>query len=137
MSKPIKLESNAFQMFIYVSHQVEKNDKQSKRKRALIPLRFILWLLLFSCQIVSDSSGTPWTVAGQAPLSMGFPRQNYWRGMPFFAQGNLPGPRIEPWSPEFQLDFLLLSHQARPYILGKSHTLTHGKWQFTKYFCII
>ena len=42
---------------------------------------------------------TPWTVAQQAPLSMGFPRQEYWRGLPFPPPGNLPNPGIEPVSP--------------------------------------
>ena len=39
---------------------------------------------------------TPWTVACQAPLSMGFPRQEYWRGLPFPSPGNLPNPGFEP-----------------------------------------
>ena len=41
----------------------------------------------------------PWTVASQAPLSMGFPRQEYWSGLPFPSLGNLPNPGIEPESP--------------------------------------
>ena len=39
---------------------------------------------------------TPWTVAHQAPLSMGFSRQEYWNGLPFPSSGDLPDPRIEP-----------------------------------------
>ena len=42
---------------------------------------------------------TPWAVAHQAPLSMGFPRQEYWSGLPFSSAGYLPNPRIEPMSP--------------------------------------
>ena len=42
---------------------------------------------------------TPWTVAQQAPLSMEFPRQEYWSGLPFPSPGNLPDPGIEPASP--------------------------------------
>ena len=42
----------------------------------------------------------PWTVAHQAPLSMGFPRQEYWNGLPFPSPGDLPDPGIEPVSPE-------------------------------------
>ena len=38
---------------------------------------------------------TPWTVANQALLSMGFPRQEYWSGMPFSSPGDLPDPGIE------------------------------------------
>ena len=42
---------------------------------------------------------TPWTVARQAPLSMGFPRPKYWSGLPFLSPGDLPNPGIEPGSP--------------------------------------
>ena len=45
---------------------------------------------------MSDSFVTPWTVAHQAPLSMGFPRQEYWSGLPFLSPGDLPNPGIEP-----------------------------------------
>ena len=41
----------------------------------------------------------PWTVAHQAPLLMGFPRQKYWSGLPFPPPGDLPNPGIEPVSP--------------------------------------
>ena len=42
---------------------------------------------------------TPWTVACQAPLSMGFTKQEYWSGLPFPSPGHLPNPGIEPASP--------------------------------------
>ena len=42
---------------------------------------------------------TPWTVAHQASFSMGFPRREYWRGLPFPPSGDLPNPGIEPTSP--------------------------------------
>ena len=42
---------------------------------------------------------TPWTVAHQAPLSMEFPRQEYWSGLLFPSLGDLPDPGIEPVSP--------------------------------------
>ena len=41
---------------------------------------------------------TPWTVAYQAPPSMGFSRQEYWSGLPFPSPGDLPNPGIEPVS---------------------------------------
>ena len=47
---------------------------------------------------------TPWTVARQAPLSMGFSRQEYWSGLPFPSPGDPPNPGIEPRSPELQAD---------------------------------
>ena len=48
----------------------------------------------------------PWTVARQAPLSMGFSRQEYWSGLSFPSPGDLPYPGIEPWSPALQADDL-------------------------------
>ena len=42
---------------------------------------------------------TPWTVARQAPLSLGFPRQEYWAGLPFPSLEDLPNSGIEPVSP--------------------------------------
>ena len=41
---------------------------------------------------------TPWAVAHQAPLSMGFPRQEYWSALPFPSPWDLPDPGIEPES---------------------------------------
>ena len=49
---------------------------------------------------------TPWTVARQAPLSMGFSRQEYWSGLPFPSSGDLPNPGIEPGSPALQTEAL-------------------------------
>ena len=51
---------------------------------------------------------TPWTVAHQALLFMGFSRQEYWSRLPF------PSPRIIPVSPTLQADSLPLSHQGSP-----------------------
>ena len=49
---------------------------------------------------------TPWTVAYQAPPSVGFSRQEYWSGLPFPSPGDLPNPGIEPRSPALQADAL-------------------------------
>ena len=49
---------------------------------------------------------TPWTVAHQAPLSMGFSRQEYWSGLPFPPPGDLPDPGIKLLSPALQADSL-------------------------------
>ena len=49
---------------------------------------------------------TPWTIACQAPLSMGFPRQEYWSGLPFPSPGNLSDPGIKHGSPTLQADSL-------------------------------
>ena len=45
---------------------------------------------------------TPWTAAHQAPLSIGFSRQEYWRGLPCLPLGDLPNPRIKPRSAALQ-----------------------------------
>ena len=62
-----------------------------------------LSLHLHHCCLVTKSCSTlfatPRTVAHQAPLSMGFPRQEYWSGLPFPSQGDLPDPGIEPTCP--------------------------------------
>ena len=69
---------------------------------------------MFSHQVLSDSFVTPWTVGSQAPLSMGFPRQEYWSGLPFPSPGDLPDPGIEPESPALQEILYQLSYQGSP-----------------------
>ena len=56
---------------------------------------------------------TAWTVAHKAPLSLGFSRQEYWRGLPFPSPGDLPNPGIEPRSPALQ-NLYRLSYQQSP-----------------------
>ena len=55
---------------------------------------------------VVSNSAIPQTVAHQAPLSMGFSRQEYWNGLPFPSPGHRPDPRIESGSPTVQADSL-------------------------------
>ena len=57
---------------------------------------------------------TPWTVAHQAPPSMGFSRQEYWSGLPFPSPGDLPDPRMEPRSLALQADSLPAEPQGKP-----------------------
>ena len=59
---------------------------------------------------------TPWTVACQAPLSIGFPRQKYWSGLPFPNPGDLPDPGIEPVSPALAGRFFTTELCGKPYI---------------------
>ena len=56
----------------------------------------------------------PWTVAHQAPRSMGFSRQEYWSGLPFPPPGDLPDPGIEPRSPRLQPDALTSAPPGKP-----------------------
>ena len=73
----------------------------------LVPLSssFLVW-----CGFVTKSCPTlttPGAIARQAPLSMRFPRQEYWSGLPFPSPGDLPDPRIESRSNALQVDSLL------------------------------
>ena len=71
--------------------------------------------LLFSCSVMSDSFVTPWTAARQAPLSVGFSRQEYWRGLPFPSPGDLPNPGIEPVFPALVGGFLITELSGKFY----------------------
>ena len=67
---------------------------------------------------------TPWTVAHQAPLSMGFSRQEYWSELPFPSPEDLPDPGIEPRSPALQADILTSEPPGKPHSLLKFLLLT-------------
>ena len=71
-------------------------------------------LLLFSCQVMSNSLANPWTVAYQSPLSMGSPRQEYWSGLPFPPPGDLPDPRIKFTSPPLTGRFFTTEPPGKP-----------------------
>jgi len=64
------------------------------------------------CPTLCDPMGRG---AWWAPLSMGFPRQEYWSGLPFPSPGDLPNPGIESSLKHWQVDSLPLSHQKSPY----------------------
>ena len=68
------------------------------------PIKIIL--LFLSCLVVTDSFATP--------LSMGFPRQEYWSGLSFLSPGDLPNPGIEPVFPALRADSLSPSHLGSP-----------------------
>ena len=91
---------------IYWSHKTESS--------------LVVVVVVFSCKVASDSE-SPWTVAHQGPLSMGFSRQEYWSGLPFPSPGHLPDPGIKPRSPALQVNSLPLSHQGSPYKLAAGH----------------
>ena len=57
---------------------------------------------------------TPWTLAHQAPLSMGFSRQEYWSGLLSNSPGDLPNPGTEPRSPTLQADSLPSEPPGKP-----------------------
>ena len=63
---------------------------------------------------------TPWTVACQAPLSIGFSREEYWSGLLFPSPGDLPDPGIEPGSPALQADSLPAELTGKPRFIHSS-----------------
>ena len=68
---------------------------------SILGSRFVVWSLN-SVRLLDCS---PWTVACQAPLSLGFPRQVYWSGLPFPSPEDLPNLGIEPSSPALTVGF--------------------------------
>ena len=71
------------------------------------------YLLFYSLSCVQLFT-TPWIVARQPPLSLGFSRQEYWSWLWFPSPGDLPNAGTEPTSPELQADSLPLNHQGSP-----------------------
>ena len=87
------------------NHSFLKGIKIQVRERIPYDLLF-----LFSLSVMSSSFTTSWTVACWTLLSMGFPRQEYWNGLPFPSSGDLPNQGMKLASPTLQADSLLLSH---------------------------
>ena len=78
-----------------------------------IPLLYVM-LMLSHVSLCA----TPWTITHQAPLSMGFSRQEYWSQVPFPSLGDLPNLGMEPESPAspaLLVDTSLLSHWGSPF----------------------
>ena len=79
---------------------------------------------------------TLWTVAHQAPLSMGFPRQEYWSGLSFPTPGDLPNPAIEAASlvsPVLQVDSLPAEPLGKLYRLGERKERMYRPCQWKLY----
>ena len=91
-----------------------------------------------------NSFATPWTVAHQAPLSMGFARQEYWSRLPILSPGDLPNAGIEPMSPALAGRFSTNQPPGKPAQKHtssfleprKTHTHTHAHPVLSK-VCII
>ena len=85
---------------------------------------------------------TPWTVAYQAPPSMGFSRQEYWSGLTFPSPGDLSDPGIEPGYPAFQADALTSEPPVHCVLIQKFfyayaniHTIIFEKLTLDILFC--
>ena len=76
---------------------------------------------------------TLWTVAHQAPLSMGFSSQEYWSGLPFPSPGDLPNPGTEPESPALQADALSSDPDSIP---GLGRSPGDGNGNPLQYSCL-
>ena len=82
--------------------------------------------MLWVCVLVAQLCPTlcdPMDCGLQAPLSMGFSRQEYWSGLPFPSPEELPNPGIEPWSPASQAVSLPFELQGSPVCLNLNVTI--------------
>ena len=99
----------------------QKNKQRQEWKRQ--GRKGFYWCLVsqHSCSVISNSLATPWTVAHQAPLSMGYPRQERQSGLPFPSPGDLPDPGIVPafpvWAGEFFTTDQPLGKHRKSFIL--------------------
>ena len=73
-----------------------------------------------------SDSGIPWTVACHAPLSMGFPRQEYWSGFPFPSPGVLPNSGIEPVFPALAGRFFTTEPPGKPVVSEGAYVQRDG-----------
>ena len=79
---------------------------------------------MFNRHVVLDSFAAPWMVALQAPLSMGFPRQEFWSGLPFRPPGDLPRPGMEAASlasPALEGGFFTTEPSGKPHMMNMQH----------------
>ena len=88
------------------------------------------------CSVVSNF-GTVWTVACQAPLFMGFSREEYWSGLPVPSSGDLPNPGIKPTSPALAGQFFITEppgqngHHQKVWIKGNPSNCW-WEWKFAQ-----
>ena len=118
-----------------------------KRQKTVFSSGFILTLIISFIMLVicainnaptlitTTVSGCAWLIfdllfayamknkCHQAPLSMGFSRQEYWNGLPFPSPGDLPNPGIEPGFPALQTDSLLSKPPGKPLVSSRLHLL--------------
>ena len=77
-------------------------------------LKYIYIMLLFCCLSRAKLFCDPMDCSPPGPLSMGFPRQEYWSGLPFSSPGDLPNPGIEPLSPMLAGRFFTTEPPGKP-----------------------
>ena len=98
----LECEQKISQEILYCNTKYKINIRKSMLA-VVVQLLSHVWLLV-----------TLWTVARQAPLSTGFPRQEYWSGLSFLSPGDLPNPGIEPVSPILAGGFFTMEPPGKP-----------------------
>ena len=104
-----------------------KKEKRKREKSQLHPLLDHIKNGGVSVPKLRLTFVTSWTIAYQTPLSMGFPRQEYWSGLLFSSPRDLPDSRIKSGFPELQEDALLTEPPRKLIILKVINALKHRK----------
>ena len=86
----LSLFSSTSHIHLFSASYRQNTELQNLRSRSTL-------VVVYSF-VMSDSFAAPWTIACQAPLSMGFPRQEHWSGLPFPSLGGVPNPGVKPKS---------------------------------------
>ena len=94
-------------------YRIQQKTRESHRWRSFFFFPAVC-VVCVSCSVLSDSLHPPWTVARQAPLSLGFSKQEYWSGLPCLPPRDLPNPEIELGSPALEADSLLSESPGKP-----------------------
>ena len=95
-----------------LSQEEEVNADRLKKKN--ITVSWLVWFGLVAK--LCPTLATPWTIACQAPLSVGFSREEYWSGLPFPLPGYLPNPGVEPGYPALQAGSLPTEPPGKPLV---------------------
>ena len=96
---------------VFAKIKIQGNQQSSEKQKTKNLFTEVRAQLL----LVISNSLVGWTVACQAPLSMGFSRKEYWSGLPFPTPEHLPDPGIKPESSALQVDSLPRSHLGSPF----------------------
>ena len=118
LSAKAKMQTMKLLTFSLRQHWFQSNVRRPQRTVSEVEVELLNSIRLFA---------TPWTVAHQAPLSMGFSRQEYWSGLPFPSPGDLPNPGIEPGSPILQADALPSELPGKPLLFQRSNSSGLGE----------
>ena len=119
------INNNNDNNFIEVISKLQENWHRLKEK-------ICKWSRLFSRFSCIQVFAIPWTVARQAPLPMGFSKQEHWRGEPFPSPGDLPNPGIKPQFLAMQVDSLPSEWPLKPWQVIHPGYMENSKISTTK-----